>query len=123
MHAAAIDIQYEEPLKQLSCSCCHTTADLGYWLTLLHFHSQVRLIQDTCVCGLSHLEVVQPLGVDSEHLILLVQGKEVHIADALLFLLLHILGLWLDPRRESINLQESIITTTRLRTIYAAINK
>ena len=56
---------------------------------------------------IAHLEVVQPLGIDSQHFIVLVKGKQVHITDALLFLLLHILGFWLDPCREAINLDKT----------------
>ena len=56
---------------------------------------------------IAHLEVVQPLGIDSQYFIVLVKGKQVHITNALLFLLFHILGLWLDPCREAINLERA----------------
>lgn len=45
----------------------------------------------------AHLEVVQPLCVDSQHFVLLVQGKQVHITNPLFLFLLNILGLRLDP--------------------------
>ena len=56
---------------------------------------------------IAHLEVVQPLGIDSQHFIVLVKGKQIHITNAFLFLLLHILGLWFDSCREAINLDRA----------------
>ena len=51
-----------------------------------------------------HLEVVQPLCIDCQHIVFLLQGKQIHITNALLLFLLNVLGLRLDPGRKPIDL-------------------